>query len=95
MKIVVTYDIDTSNTVGRKRLIKIAAKCMDRGVRVQNSVFECELNAAQLRDFQKELEALMDSAADRVLMYNLGNAWEGKCIRLGKKSELPTDVFIL
>ena len=95
MKVVVTYDIDTSHTDGRKRLTRIAAKCMDRGVRVQNSVFECELNAAQLRELQEELEALLDPESDRIRLYNLGNSWEGRCICLGRRSELQTDTFIL
>ena len=95
MKVVVTYDIDTSRAEGRKRLKRIAAKCMDRGVRVQNSVFECELNAAQLRDLQKELEALMDPASDRIHLYNLGNSWEGRCICLGRRSKLQANTFIL
>lgn len=95
MMVLVTYDIDTTNAEGRKRLTRIAAKCRDRGVRVQHSVYECELNAAQLRDFQKELEFLMDPASDRILLYNLGNSWENRRICLGNKSEASQTSFIL
>lgn len=46
--ILVTYDVDTGTSAGRRRLRKIAKRCMDNGQRVQNSVFECSLDAAQL-----------------------------------------------
>ena len=95
MKVLVTYDIDTTCASGKKRLVRIAAKCLDHGVRVQNSVYECELNAAQLRSLQSELEVLIDPSADRVLLYNLGNAWEGRCTCLGKGIDLRNDSFVI
>ena len=95
MKILISYDIDTTGSCGRKRLSRIASKCLNYGVRVQNSLYECELNAAQLRTLQKELEALMDDSSDRILLYNLGNAWEGRCIWLGKKDDYSQSSFIL
>lgn len=40
MMLVVTYDVDTSDTAGQKRLRKVAKICERYGMRVQNSVFE-------------------------------------------------------
>ena len=47
MLVLITYDVNTETAAGRKRLRKVAKKCVDHGQRVQNSVFECLLDAAQ------------------------------------------------
>lgn len=49
MLVLVTYDVNTQDKAGRKRLRRVAKKCVDYGIRVQNSVFECVVDAAQLR----------------------------------------------
>ena len=41
MMVLITYDVNTETILGRKRLRQIAKQCMNRGQRVQNSVFEC------------------------------------------------------
>lgn len=38
MLVLITYDVNTEDAAGRKRLRKIAKKCVDYGQRVQNSV---------------------------------------------------------
>ena len=47
MLVLVTYDVNTETSSGRKRLRKVAKACVNHGQRVQNSVFECLLDAAQ------------------------------------------------
>ena len=47
MLVLVTYDVNTETTAGKKRLRKVAKACVNYGQRVQNSVFECLLDAAQ------------------------------------------------
>ena len=47
MLVLVTYDVNTETAAGRRRLRKVAKVCVDYGQRVQNSVFECLLDAAQ------------------------------------------------
>ena len=47
MLVLITYDVNTETAAGKKRLRKVAKKCVDHGQRVQNSVFECLLTAAQ------------------------------------------------
>ena len=47
MLVLITYDVNTETAAGKKRLRKVANKCGVHGQRVQNSVFECLLTAAQ------------------------------------------------
>ena len=53
MLVLITYDVNTEDAAGRKRLRQIAKKCVDYGQRVQNSVFECLLDAGQ---YEKKVE---------------------------------------
>ena len=64
MLVLVTYDVNTETAAGRKRLRKVAKACVNHGQRVQNSVFECLLDAAQYAMFKAQLTALIDPAAD-------------------------------
>ena len=60
MLVLITYDVNTEDAAGRKRLRQIAKQCVNYGQRVQNSVFECLLDAAQCRSLQHELCRIMD-----------------------------------
>ena len=62
MLVLITYDVNTETPAGRKRLRKVAKRCVDHGQRVQNSVFECLLDAAQYAVLKAELTALIDPA---------------------------------
>ena len=55
MLVLVTYDVNTETAAGRRRLRKVAKVCVDYGQRVQNSVFECLLDAAQYTMFKAKL----------------------------------------
>ena len=55
MLVLITYDVNTSDTAGRGRLRRITKECVNYGQRVQNSVFECLLDTAQCRKLQNEL----------------------------------------
>ena len=46
--IVLSYDVDTTDAAGAKRLRKVAKICEAKGCRVQNSVFELLVDPAQL-----------------------------------------------
>lgn len=76
MMLVVTYDVDTTNASGQKRLRKVAKICERYGMRVQNSVFEVLLDAAQLVVLKHELEKIIDTEQDSVRFYRLGNSYE-------------------
>lgn len=66
MMLVVTYDVDTSDSAGQKRLRKVAKICERHGMRVQNSVFEVLVDAAQLVVLKQELGKAIDMEQDSV-----------------------------
>ena len=55
MLVLITYDVNTADPAGRTRLRRIAKQCVNYGQRVQNSVFECLLDASQCRSLQNTL----------------------------------------
>ena len=85
MMLVVTYDVDTSDTAGQKRLRKVAKICERYGMRVQYSVFEVLVDAAQLVTLKSELEKVIDIAQDSVRFYRLGNTYESRIETMGKR----------
>ena len=84
MLLVVTYDVEISTSSGAKRLRSVARLCEKYGVRVQNSVFEIEVNAAQLVVLKNRLSEIMDEQRDSVRFYRMGNSWQNKIEVLGK-----------
>ena len=96
MLVLITYDVNTEDPAGRKRLRKIARQCVNYGQRVQNSVFECLLDAAQCRLLQATLLSIMDEEKDSLRFYYLGNHYENKIEHFGcKSSYMPEEVLIL
>ena len=69
MLVLVTYDVNTEDREGRKRLRRVAKQCVNYGVRVQNSVFECIVDAAQLRMLKKKLSDEIDEEKDSLRFY--------------------------
>ena len=53
MLVLITYDVNTETDEGRKRLRKVSRQCVNYGQRVQNSVFECNMDAAKFREDRK------------------------------------------
>jgi len=86
MLILITYDVSTTDADGRRRLSQVAKKCQDFGQRVQNSVFECVLDATQYRRLKHELEALIDEKSDSLRFYNLGDKYKTKVEHIGAKA---------
>lgn len=96
MLVLITYDVNTEDADGRKRLRQIAKQCVNYGQRVQNSVFECLLDAAQCRSLQAKLCKIMDPKRDSLRFYNLGNRYEAKIEHFGAKEPYSTeDVLML
>ena len=85
MMLVVTYDVDTSDSAGQKRLRKVAKICERHGMRVQNSVFEVLVDAAQLVVLKQELGKAIDMEQDSVRVYRLGNSYENRIESMGRK----------
>lgn len=91
MLVLITYDVSTVTSAGRKRLSQVARKCQDHGQRVQNSVFECILDATQLRKLKYELEELIDKQTDSLRFYNLGEKYKSKVEHMGAKESFDMD----
>lgn len=84
--ILITYDVSTTDSEGRRRLSRVAKTCVDYGQRVQNSVFECILDATQFRRLKYELEEINDKDQDSLRFYNLGDNYKKKIEHIGAKS---------
>lgn len=85
MLVLITYDVNTETPEGRRRLRQVAKQCVNYGQRVQNSVFECELDAGQLKLVQHLLGGLINLDTDSLRFYNLGNKHQNKVFHIGAK----------
>ena len=86
MLVLITYDVNTEDAAGRRRLRQIAKQCVNYGQRVQCSVFECLLDAAQCRSLQGRLCDIMDKDKDSLRFYYLGNKYETCIEHFGAKA---------
>lgn len=86
MMVLITYDVNTEDSGGRKRLRQITKQCVNYGQRVQNSVFECLVDAAQCKQLQHKLLAIMDEEKDSLRFYYLGNKYETRIEHFGTKA---------
>ena len=84
MLVLITYDVNTETSEGRKRLTKIAKICCNYGQRVQNSVFECDLDASQVVIVKGQLLSVINGEKDSIRIYNLGNKYSSKIEQYGK-----------
>lgn len=95
MLVIITYDVNTEDAAGRKRLRKIAKQCVNYGQRVQNSVFECDLDASQYRMLQAKLCEIMDQEKDSLRFYKLGNTYHSKIEHFGVNPSYASDGVLL
>ena len=95
MLVLITYDVKTEEAAGKKRLHRIAKICCDYGQRVQNSVFECDLDQAQLVVVKDKLLKAMDDEEDSLRFYYLGNRYSQKNEQFGKKRSYDPEGVLL
>lgn len=96
MMVIISYDVATSSDGGKKRLRKVAKACQNHAQRVQNSVFEADLDYSTFLKLKAELLKLIDEDEDSLRFYYLGNNWKRKVEYVGaKKSYDPEGVIIL
>ena len=86
MLVVVAYDVNTETAAGRKRLRRVARVCEDCGQRVQNSVFECLVDAARWTRVRARLISEISEARDSLRFYFLGDNWKGRVEHVGAKA---------
>ena len=95
MLVLVTYDVNTTDAAGKRRLRQVAKKCVAYGQRVQNSVFECNVDASQYKRLQAELKELIDSETDSLRFYTLGNNYQGKVEHFGSKQTYEAEGVLM
>lgn len=86
MLVLITYDVSVVTREGRRRLRNIAKTCLDYGVRVQNSVFECEVDPAQFTVLKNELLEIFNPDEDSLRFYFLGKNGQQKVEHVGAKA---------
>ncbi len=91
MMVLITYDVNTESEAGKARLRKVAKQCEDYGQRVQNSVFECLVDAAQMKQLKHRLAQLVDPEKDSLRFYYLGNEWRSRVEHIGAKASLDLE----
>lgn len=96
MLVLITYDVSTSDSMGAKRLRRVAKLCQNYGQRVQNSVFECEINSAQLVVLKKKMNDIINLEVDSIRYYNLGNNFKNRIEHVGSKHvDYVSDTMII
>ncbi len=97
MLVLITYDVSVIAEGGQKRLRRIAKTCLDYGMRVQNSVFECEVTPAQFVMLKNELMDIFDPEEDSLRFYMLGKKGRKKVEHVGAKpvADPVNDALIL
>ena len=86
MLMLVTYDVNTQDSAGRRRLRRVSNACKDLGQRVQNSVFECEVDPAQWALLRGRLMDEIDSERDSLRFYRLGADGKRRVEHVGAKA---------
>ena len=91
MLMLVTYDVATGDAAGRRRLRRVARLCQDFGQRVQYSVFECDVDAAQWAALRARLIDAIDPESDSLRFYRLGANWRDRVEHAGNKAAYDPD----
>ena len=96
MMVLISYDVSTTSPAGKKRLRKVAKECQNHAQRVQNSVFEADLDYSSFLKLKEKLMDLIDKEEDSLRSYYLGNNLERRVEHVGaKKTYNPEGVIII
>ena len=85
MMTLVSYDVATTDADGRRRLRRVAKECVNYGQRVQNSVFEVDLDYSSFLKLKNKLLKIIDESEDSLRIYYLGNNWKKRIEHFGAK----------
>ncbi len=88
MMTLVSYDVSTVDAAGRKRLRKVAKECVNYGQRVQNSVFEVDVDYGTFLKLKDRLMKIIDEEQDSLRFYYLGNNWKRRVEHIGAKGNI-------
>lgn len=95
MMVLVTYDVSTTETKGRARLRKVAKECQNYGQRVQNSVFEINVDYGTFLKVKDKLLKLIDENEDSIRFYYLGKNWRNRVEHYGAKETYDSEGVII
>lgn len=95
MMVLITYDVNTETAEGRTRLRKVAKQCVNYGRRVQNSVFECVLDSAQMAMLKSLLQDIIDEEKDSLRFYYLGNKYKTKIEHVGVERGISVEEVLI
>lgn len=95
MLVLVTYDVNTETSAGKKRLQKVAKQCCNYGRRVQNSVFECIVDAGQAVLLKNSLNSIIDEEVDSLRFYYLGERYQTKVEHVGVDRGISADQVLI
>lgn len=95
MLVLITYDVNTEDGKGKARLRKVAKQCVNYGQRVQNSVFECILDAAQCKILKTKLLEIINEEKDSLRFYYLGNQYKNKIEHYGIKGSFEQEGILI
>lgn len=91
MFVLVSYDVSTTTKEGRRRLRRVAQACLDYGQRVQNSVFECQLDPEKWARLRIRLMQEYDPKEDSLRFYFLGSNWHNRVEHHGAKPSIDLE----
>ena len=91
MLVLVSYDVSTIDNAGKTRLRRVAKTCLNYGVRVQNSVFECNVDQAQWTTFRARLLEIYEPSYDSLRFYFLGNNYKNRIEHQGAKPSVDVE----
>ena len=95
MMTLVSYDVSTTDNKGKTRLRKVAKECQNYGQRVQNSVFEIDVDYGTFLKVKDKLLKIIDPKHDSLRIYYLGNNWTHRVEHYGTKETYdPEGVLI-
>ena len=95
MMVLITYDVNTQDAYGNKRLRAVAKKCQSAGQRVQNSVFECDVDNSEYIKLKSDLLEIIDLEKDSLRIYLLGNNYSHRIEHFGIKDSYDPQGFLM
>ena len=95
MFVVITYDVNITSEGGRTRLRNVAKECRNYGQRVQNSVFEINLDYGQFILLKDRLSGIINKNKDSLRFYYLGNNWKNRVEQIGMKQKYDSEGVLL
>ncbi|MBM4075384.1 MAG: CRISPR-associated endonuclease Cas2 [Planctomycetes bacterium] len=96
MLVLVTYDVSTMTSEGRRRLRRVAKVCTNYGQRVQLSVFEMNVGEKEIVRLKHDLLKEINPMEDSLRLYFLGENPQHRVEHHGQKPSIDfEDALIL